>query len=65
MLVNVPRLITDYHSEAPDPSVPEHRVAFGQSRAARDRQCNVSEAIFCIATAKIAFPRNEEFQSWQ
>jgi phosphoglucomutase len=31
MLVNVPRLITAYYSEAPDPSVPEQRVAFGTS----------------------------------
>jgi phosphoglucomutase len=31
MLVNVPRLITAYYTEAPDPSVPEQRVAFGTS----------------------------------
>jgi phosphoglucomutase len=31
MLVNVPRLITAYYAEAPDPSVPEQRVAFGTS----------------------------------
>jgi phosphoglucomutase len=31
MLANVPRLITAYYSEAPDPSVPEQRVAFGTS----------------------------------
>jgi phosphoglucomutase len=31
MLVNVPRLVTAYYSEVPDPSVPEQRVAFGAS----------------------------------
>src|SRR5512137_494047 len=30
-LVNVPRLITAYYAEAPDPSVPAQRVAFGTS----------------------------------
>ncbi len=31
MLLNVPRLITAYYSEEPDPSVPAQRVAFGTS----------------------------------
>jgi phosphoglucomutase len=31
ILVNIPRLITAYYTEAPDPSVPEQRVAFGTS----------------------------------
>ncbi len=31
MLVNVPRLITAYYTEIPDPSVAEQRVAFGTS----------------------------------
>jgi len=31
MLVNVPKLITAYYSEVPDPAVPEQRVAFGTS----------------------------------
>ena len=30
-LVNVPRLVTAYYSEQPDPSVPTQRVAFGTS----------------------------------
>ena len=30
-LVNVPRLITTYYTEVPDPSVPAQRVAFGTS----------------------------------
>jgi phosphoglucomutase len=31
MLVNVPRLVTEYFVERPDPSVPEQRVSFGTS----------------------------------
>src|SRR5579863_1761459 len=31
MLVNVPRLITAYYSDAPDPAAPAQRVAFGTS----------------------------------
>src|SRR5512146_838451 len=31
MLVNVPRLVTAYYTEKPDPSVPGERVAFGTS----------------------------------
>lgn len=31
MLVNVPKLITAYYAEKPDPAVPEQRVSFGTS----------------------------------
>ncbi len=31
MLVNIPRLVTSYYTETPDPSVPAQRVAFGTS----------------------------------
>ena len=31
MLINVPKLVSAYYTEAPDPSVPEQRVAFGTS----------------------------------
>ena len=31
MLVNVPRLVTAYYTEEPDPSLPAQRVAFGTS----------------------------------
>ena len=31
MLVNVPKLVTSYYTESPDPSVPAQRVAFGTS----------------------------------
>jgi phosphoglucomutase len=31
LLVDIPRLITAYYTERPDPSVPAHRIAFGTS----------------------------------
>lgn len=31
MLANIPRLVTAYYTNRPDPSMPEHRVAFGTS----------------------------------
>ena len=31
LLVNVPRLVTAYYTEAPDPSIPAQRVSFGTS----------------------------------
>src|SRR6476661_7626606 len=31
MLVNVPKLVTAYYTEVPDPSIAEQRVAFGTS----------------------------------
>jgi phosphoglucomutase len=31
MLVNVPRLVTAYYTDEPDPAIPAHRVAFGTS----------------------------------
>lgn len=31
MLVDVPKLVTAYYTQVPDPSVPEQRVAFGTS----------------------------------
>jgi len=31
MLVNIPKLVTAYFAEIPDPSLPEQRVMFGTS----------------------------------
>jgi phosphoglucomutase len=31
MLINIPRLVTAYYVNRPDPAVPAHRVAFGTS----------------------------------
>ena len=42
ILVNVPRLITAYYTEVPDPSVPEQRVAFGTS----GHRCSAFETAF-------------------
>jgi phosphoglucomutase len=60
MLVNVPRLVTAYYTEVPDPSVPGQRVAFGTSGhrgSAFDRAFNewhilaISQAI-CLYRAQ-------------
>ncbi len=53
MLVNVPRLVTAYYAEVPDPSVPEQRVAFGTSGhrgSALDKTFN-EEHILAISQA--------------
>ena len=61
MLVDVPRLITAYYTETPDPSVPEQRVAFGTSGhrgSAFDKAFNewhilaISQAICLYRTQK-------------
>ena len=31
MLINIPKLITAYYTEIPDPEMPEQRVSFGTS----------------------------------
>jgi len=31
MLVNLPKLVTAYYTEVPDPSMPEQRISFGTS----------------------------------
>jgi len=60
MLVNVPRLVTAYYTETPDPSAPEQRIAFGTSGhrgSAFDKAFNeqhivaISQAI-CLYRAK-------------
>jgi len=60
MLANLPKLVTAYYTETPDPSVPEQRVAFGTSGhrgSAFDRAFNewhilaISQAI-CLHRAQ-------------
>jgi phosphoglucomutase len=60
-LVNVPRLVTAYYTETPDPSVPGQRVAFGTSGhrgSAFDRAFNerhilaISQAV-CLYRARL------------
>ena len=42
MLVNVPKLITAYYTEVPDPSVPEQRVSFGMGFSTAMRRSSTS-----------------------
>ena len=53
LLVDVPRLVTAYYSDAPDPSIPSQRVSFGTSGhrgSAFDRSFNEAH-ILAIAQA--------------
>jgi phosphoglucomutase len=62
MLVNVPRLITAYYTEAPDPEVPEQRVAFGTSGhrgTAFNRSFNESH-ILAITQAICLYRKRQE-----
>ena len=61
MLVNVPRLVTAYYAEAPDPSLPAQRVSFGTSGhrgSAFDKAFNESH-ILAISQA-ICWYRKEQ-----
>src|SRR5438309_4587158 len=61
MLVNVPKLITAYYSEVPDPAVPAERVAFGTSGhrgSAFDRTFNEAH-VLAISEAICRYRRNE------
>jgi phosphoglucomutase len=53
MLVNVPKLVTEYYTERPDPAVPEQRVKFGTSghRGSAFRQAFNEWHILSIAQA--------------
>lgn len=53
MLANIPRLITAYYAEQPDPTVREHRVAFGTSgHRGSACKCSFNEAhILAISQA--------------
>ena len=71
MLVNVPKLITAYYTEVPDPSVPEQRVAFGTSGiAARPSRKLSTNGIFspsvrpfaCIAGSRRSM--DHSFSVW-
>jgi len=61
MLINVPKLVTVYYTEAPDPSVPAQRVVFGTSGhrgSAFDKTFN-ERHIFAISQA-ICLYRNQQ-----
>ena len=62
MLVNVPRLVTAYYVETPDPSVPEQRVAFGTSGhrgSAFDRAFN-EQHILAISQAVCLYRKQQK-----
>jgi phosphoglucomutase len=60
MLVNVPKLVTAYYTEAPDPSVPGQRVAFGTSgHRGSSLEKTFNEAHILAITQAICFYRRE------
>ena len=64
MLVNVPRLITAYYTERPNPSAPEQRVAFGTSG---HRGCAFDKAfnewhVFAISQAICLYRRQKKIE---
>src|SRR5689334_10383783 len=61
MLVNIPRLITAYFAERPDPAVPEQRVAFGTSgHRGSSFDCAFNEAHILAITQAICFYRQQQ-----
>ena len=61
-LVNVPRLITAYYAEVPDPAVPSQRVAFGTSGhrgSALDRAFN-EQHILAISQAICLYRKQQQ-----
>ncbi len=61
MLVNVPRLVSTYFVERPDPAVPEQRVAFGTSghRGSALRRAFNEAHILAVSEAICRHRRNE------
>ncbi len=57
MLVNVPRLVCAYYADAPDPAVPDQKVAFGTSgHRGSSFQRSFNEAhILAITQAIVAY----------
>jgi phosphoglucomutase len=61
MLVNVPRLVTAYYTERPDPVVPEQRVAFGTSgHRGSAFACAFNEAHILAITQAICSYRQQQ-----
>jgi phosphoglucomutase len=60
MLVNIPRLVTAYYTERPDPAVPEQRVAFGTSgHRGSAFACAFNEAHILAITQAICLYRQQ------
>jgi phosphoglucomutase len=61
MLVNVPRLICTYYSDAPDPAVPDQKVAFGTSgHRGSSLQRSFNEAHILAITQAIVMYRSQQ-----
>jgi phosphoglucomutase len=57
-LVNVPRLVTTYYAETPDPAIPEQRVRFGTSgHRGSSFTCSFNEAHILAITQAICLYR--------
>src|SRR5689334_6610701 len=60
MLVNIPKLVTAYYSERPDPAVPEQRVTFGTSgHRGSAFECAFNEAHILAITQAICLYRQQ------
>jgi phosphoglucomutase len=61
LLTNIPRLVANYYSLAPDPAEPAHRVAFGTSghRGCSDRHSFNEAHILAISQALAEYRRGE------
>jgi len=61
ILTNIPRLVTNYYSLAPDPSEPAHRVAFGTSghRGCANRHSFNEAHILAISQAVVEYRKRE------
>src|SRR5262245_51687795 len=61
MLVNIPRLVTAYYAEHPDPSIPEQRVSFGTSgHRGSSLTCGFNEAHVLAITQAICRYRSQQ-----
>jgi phosphoglucomutase len=61
MLVNVPRLVCAYYSDAPDPAVPDQKVAFGTSgHRGSSFQRSFNEAHILAITQAIVMYRTQQ-----
>ena len=61
MLANIPRLVTAYYTERPDPSVPEQRVAFGTSgHRGSSLKLGFNEAHILAISQAICFYRQQQ-----
>ncbi|MEO5734848.1 MAG: alpha-D-glucose phosphate-specific phosphoglucomutase, partial [Rubrivivax sp.] len=61
LLVDVPRLVTAYYTEVPDPTVPAQRVAFGTSgHRGSSLECSFNEAHVLAITQAICDYRRSQ-----